>query len=235
VGLYFNKLLAPKYCYQFVRTVQPWLALGCVLLFILGLFLSLAVAPADYQQGNFYRIMFVHVPAAVLSLGVYLVMTVSTVIYLVWKIKVADIVAKVSAPIGAMFVLTTLVTGALWGRPTWGTFWIWDARLTSELVLLFIYFGIISLRTAIPQHDLAAKACGLLTIIGVVNIPIVHFSVVWWNTLHQGATLLQFAKPNISPLMLYPLLIMLLAFVVFYLYLLVIGMQAEFLQRREDV
>ncbi len=234
IGSFIHKLGSPRSCYRFCRTVQPWLMLVCVTTFLYGLIDGLGFAPTDYQQGDAYRILFIHVPAAILSLAVYAVMTAAMIIFLIWKIKVADVVAKVSAPIGALFTVLTLVTGSLWGKPMWGTFWIWDARLTSELILLFIYFGIIVLRQSIPEPFLAARASGLVTLIGAVNIPIVHYSVVWWNTLHQGATILKWSAPSIAPSMLHPLLIMIIAYFAYYFWMLAAKIRSEILMREKN-
>ena len=228
-----QKLASPKMCYEGCCRLQPWIMVVCLLTLTLGLVDGLFFAPPDYQQGDVYRIMFLHVPAAILSLGIYIVMTVAVIMYFIWKIKVADIIAKVSAPLGAMFTLITLITGALWGKPTWGTFWIWDARLTSELILLFIYFGMIALRSAIPEPVLAARASGVMTLVGMVNIPIVHYSVLWWNTLHQGATILKLGMPSISPHMLMPLLLMIVAYIFYYLWMLCIKIRYELLVREK--
>jgi len=176
---------------------------------------GLLFAPADYQQGDAFRIMYLHVPAAIWSLGVYMMMSISVLFFFIWKIKLADIIAKVSAPVGVIFTVICLVTGSIWGRPTWGTWWIWDARLTSELLLLFIYFGIMALRSAIPNPQLAARASGVFTLIGLVNIPIIHYSVNWWNTLHQGASL-SLTNATIAPSMLHPLIAMIVGFLFYY-------------------
>ena len=203
----------------------------CLLSFIYGLYGALHTAPADYQQGEVFRIIYLHVPCAILSMGIYAWMAVNSLLYLVWKLKIADVMAKVAVPIGALFTLLALLTGAIWGKPTWGTYWIWDARLSSELILLFIYLGIISLRSSLPDPQTAAKMCGVLTLVGCINLPIIHYSVVWWHTLHQGATLLQFAKPKIAPEMLQPLLIMILAFSLYFLWWLLLNVRTELLIR----
>lgn len=225
---------SPKTCYRFAVLLEPWLLALMLIAFAYGLFAGLVSAPVDYQQGDAYRIIFIHVPAAVMSLMVYTVMTSAVIMHFVWKIKVADIIAKVSAPVGAAFTLLTLVTGSLWGRPTWGTFWIWDARLTSELILLFMYCGIMGIRSAIPDSVLAARASGLLVLLGAVNLPIVHYSVNWWHTLHQGATILKFAKPSIAPSMLYPLLAMLMAYLFYYMWVLLLNTRYELLLRERQ-
>jgi heme exporter protein C len=225
------QVASPRTCYRWVGKMFPWIA-GCAALFFgFGLIGGLWLAPPDYQQGDVYRIIYIHVPAATWSLGVYMLMAIAVIIYWVWKIKVADSIAKLSAPIGAIFTVAALVTGSIWGKPTWGTWWIWDARLTSELILLFIYLGIMALRSAMPEPELAAKVSGILTLVGLVNIPIVHYSVNWWQTLHQGATLLQLSKPTIDSHMLYPLLSMIVAFFLYYLMVLSLGLRYELLKR----
>ena len=221
---------SPQMSYQWAKKLQPWFGCLAVLLFAFGVFEALVVAPADYQQGNAFRIMYLHVPAALGSLAIYISMSTAAIIYSVWRIKVADAYAKISAPIGAAFTFICLLTGSIWGKPTWGTFWIWDARLTSELILLFIYIGIIALRNAIPEPTLAARASGLLTLVGLVNIPIIHYSVQWWNTLHQGASL-SLTHVRIAPSMLLPLIVMLLAFLFFYAWLVCLLLRGEILQR----
>ena len=228
------KLASPKTCYQWCCLLQPWVITLCLLAFSVGLVDALLFAPPDYQQGNVYRIIYLHVPAAIMSLGVYVIMAIAVIIHLIWKIKVADGIAKVSAPLGAMFTGLTLLAGALWGKPTWGTFWIWDARLTSELILLFIYFGVMAIRSAIPDASLAARASGIVTLVGVVNIPIIHYSVDWWNTLHQGATLFKLGKPTMATSMLIPLLVMLFAFVFYYLWMLLMGLRSEILEKEKE-
>jgi len=169
------------------------------------------LAPRDYQQGDAYRIIFVHVPTAWMSLFAYAFMAANAFIALVWHIKLSEILAIASAPIGAAFTLIALVTGALWGKPMWGTWWTWDARLTSELVLLFLYLGVIGLNAAIEDRRQAARAAGFLALVGIVNLPIVHFSVNWWNTLHQGSTVRLMGPSKIDAAMVWPLLLMALA------------------------
>jgi len=231
---FIHQLLSPRTCYRWAENLQPWLGLIALLLFSYGLVAGLWFAPADYQQGNVYRIIYLHVPAAIWSLGIYTFMAIAVVIHFIWKVKVADIVAKMSAPIGASFTALTLITGAIWGKPTWGTWWIWDARLTSELILLFMYIGIIGLRSAIPDPQLSAKACGVMILVGLVNIPIVHYSVDWWNTLHQGATINIFSQSTIASSMLHPLIAMIFAFAFYYAWLLAIKVRAELLDREQQ-
>lgn len=230
---FLHSLASPKYFFNWAGKLLPiiWsISIGCSLY---GLTAGLYVAPADYQQGEAYRIIYIHVPCAALSLAVFLTMALAASIYLVWRIKLADVVAKVSAPIGASFTGLALVTGSLWGKPMWGTWWIWDARLTSELILLFLYAGVMALRSAIPNADSGSRATSILILIGVVDIPIVHYSVNWWNTLHQKASLLQFAKPSLAPSMLHPLIAMLLAFFTYYLAVMLMRARGEVLLREQ--
>ncbi len=205
-----------------------------ILLMGIGIFLGLFVSPADYQQGDAFRIIYIHVPAAFLSLGIYSIIFVCSVVYLIWHIKLADIIAQSSATIGAAFTFIALLTGAIWGKPMWGTWWVWDARLTSELVLLFLYFGYIGLRSAIPDIQQSAKAGAILALVGMVDIPIVHFSVEWWQTLHQGATLAKFAKPTMSFEMLYPLYILIAGMGLYFVFVLLLRACTEILKRERD-
>lgn len=230
---WIHKAASPKTSYRWAKKLQPWFALVCLFAFTYGLIDGLLFAPADYQQGDAFRIMYLHVPAAICSLGIYVVMSAAVIFFFVWKIKVADIIACASASIGAIFTLICLVTGSIWGRPAWGAWWIWDARLTSELLLLFIYFGIIALRQAIPNPQLAARSSGVLTLIGLINIPIIHYSVIWWNTLHQGVSL-SFSNTTIFPSMLYPLIAMIFAFLFYYLWVLCIHIRSELLLREKN-
>ncbi|MCZ6797529.1 MAG: heme ABC transporter permease, partial [Gammaproteobacteria bacterium] len=188
----------------------------------------------DYQQGESYRIIFIHVPSAWMSLFIYMVMAACGVVILVWRMKIAEIVLISSAPIGASFTFLALATGSLWGKPMWGTWWVWDARLTSELILLFLYLGVIGLHGAIEDKRIAARAIAILAIVGMVNIPIIHYSVEWWNSLHQGATVTKFDKPSIHWSMLIPLLLMALAFQVYYVLALLQSCRAELLQRERN-
>jgi len=226
-----HKLTSPYYFYRLTDSVLPWLTLLCLMVFSYGLISGLIWAPADYKQGDGFRIMYIHVPAAMLSLSIYVTMALCAAIHLIWKIKLADIIAHCSAPIGASFTLLALISGAIWGKPMWGTWWVWDARLTSELILLFLYLAYIGLYTAIEDRTTAATACHWLLIIGVLDIPIIHFSVNWWFTLHQGASLSLLSKPTIAPSMLYPLLAMIAAFGLFYIMVLFLRARTEILQR----
>ncbi|RBC30762.1 heme ABC transporter permease, partial [Xanthomonas oryzae pv. oryzae] len=192
-------------------------ALGLALLLgAVAAYGGLVLAPPDYQQHDAYRIIFIHVPSAWMSLFIYAAMGVSAFIALVWRIKLAEVVTMASAPIGAAFTFITLCTGALWGKPMWGTWWTWDARLTSELLLLFLYLGVLGLYHAVEDRRQAMRAAGLLALVGLANLPIVHYSVVWWNTLHQGSTVRLLGPSKMSADMLWPLLTMMLATKCYY-------------------
>lgn len=204
--LWFHKLGSPPYFYRFAGRWIPWLYTVALVAAAFGFYGALFTAPADYQQGDSFRIMYVHVPCAWMGLFAYLFMAANGFIALVWRIKLSETLAMASAPVGAAFTFITLVTGSLWGKPTWGTWWTWDARLTSELVLLFLYLGVMGLYAAIEDRRAAARAACFLALIGIVNLPIVHFSVEWWNSLHQGATIRLFGKSTIDPSMLPPLI-----------------------------
>jgi len=191
--------------------MAPWFAGAAAILAAIGLWTGLIVAPTDFQQGEAYRIIFIHVPAAWMSMFVYLVMAFWSIVALSFNTRLSAMLAQALAPTGAWMTFIALWTGALWGRPTWGTYWAWDARMTSELILLFLYFGIIALRNAIDDPRRADKACAVLTLVGAVNIPIIYFSVKWWNTLHQGSTISMTAAPKMASIMLTGLLLMSLA------------------------
>ena len=219
---------------RWVDIFLPWTIAICVITFSIGLIGGLVFAPADYQQGDAFRIIYLHVPSAFLSLMAYSVMTFCAVLSLVWRLKMADVVLRVVPPIGASFAFIALVTGSIWGKPMWGTWWIWDARLTSELILLFLYLGIIGLRQVIPYPDQASRAVAIFTLVGFVDIPLIHYSVNWWNTLHQGATLSAFAKPKMAASMLYPLFAMLIAFISYFASLVLYRTRTEILLRDRD-
>ena len=220
---------SPKYFYDISFPLSKWAAIICAICFISGLYGGLVLAPADYQQGDSFRIIYLHVPSAWMSLFVYLIMAFSGAVSLIWRIKITDIIARASAPIGASFTFIALVTGAIWGKPMWGTYWVWDARLTSELILLFLYLGYIALQSAFDDKRIAARAGAILALIGVINIPIIHYSVEWWSTLHQGPTISKFDKPSIHLTMLIPLLLMVVAFKTFYITILLIRARSEIL------
>ncbi|MGM8891966.1 heme ABC transporter permease CcmC, partial [Psychrobacter sp. 1Y1] len=197
----------PERAYKLSGTLLPWFAMLAISFIGIGTVWGLAFAPTDYQQGDSYRIIFIHVPAASMSMAAYMAMATSSFIGLVWQIKSADWAAAAIAPIGAVITFIALITGATWGKPMWGTWWVWDARLTSELVLLFLYLGVISLYASFEDKVLAARAAGILAIVGVINIPIIKYSVDWWSSLHQPSTIRITEKSTMPTEMLYPLLI----------------------------
>ena len=231
---FLHRFASPPHFYRLAGVLAPWLGWICLGLMAGGLYGGLVAAPPDYQQGESYRIIFVHVPSAWLSLFIYVVMAGASAIALVWRIKLAEVVAIESAPIGASFTFLALVTGSLWGKPMWGTYWVWDARLTSELILLFLYFGVIGLNAAIEDRRTASRACGLFAIVGVVNIPIIHYSVEWWNTLHQGPTVTKLDAPSIHVSMLVPLLLMAVSFKLFYATVLLTRARSAVLERERN-
>lgn len=225
----YHRLGSPKWFYEISGKWLPWLIGTALSLGVAGLVLGLAYAPADYQQGNSYRIIFIHVPAAILAQSAYMIMAVAGAIYLIWKMKMAAWVAKVIAPIGASFCLIALFTGAIWGKPTWGTWWVWDARLTSMLLLLFLYFGVMALYQAMDSEESGFKAAAILALVGVVNIPIIKYSVEWWNTLHQPATITLTNKPTMAVEMLVPLLVMIVASYLLFAILVILRTRNEIL------
>jgi heme exporter protein C len=210
----------------------PWLGAAAALALGVGLWLALFVAPADYQQGDSVRIMFIHVPAAWLAMACYALMAVSSLGSLVWRHPLADVSAKAAAPLGAAFTALALVTGSIWGKPMWGAWWVWDARLTSVLVLFLMYLGLIALWRAFDEPSRAGRMAAVLTLVGFVNIPIIKFSVDWWNTLHQPASVLRLDGPTIHPSILAPLLVMALGFTLAFLALHLAAMRAEIYRRR---
>ena len=213
---WFHRFGSPAWMYGFSERWANRIGIVAGIVMLVGLFLGLVIAPPDYQMGDSYRIIFVHVPSAWLSMFSYAVMAVCAGIGLVWRIKVADYTALAIAPLGAGFTFCALVTGSLWGKPTWGTYWVWDARLTSELVLLFLFIGYMALRNAFEDQRSASRASAVLALIGIVNLPIIHFSVEWWNTLHQGSTVTRLDGPTMDTRMLIPLLIMFVGFNFFF-------------------
>ncbi|PWK92921.1 heme ABC transporter permease [Fulvimonas soli] len=217
IPLWVHKLGSPPIFYRFAGAVRPWALALAALLGAVALYGGLVLAPQDRYQHDAYRIIFIHVPCAWMSLFIYGAMAVASFVALVWRVKLAEVVAMESAPIGAAFTFVTLVTGSLWGKPMWGTWWTWDARLTSELVLLFLYLGVIGLYHAFEDRRQGARAAAFLALIGIVNVPIVHFSVNWWNTLHQGSTVRILGPSKISGDMLWPLLTMMVATKCYYL------------------
>src|SRR5690606_15411797 len=232
MAINLHKYANPRRFLSIIGAIYPWSVALTVVLLGAGLYLALFVAPPDYQQGETVRIMFVHVPAAWMGLMVYTMMAISSAVGLIWKHPVADLTAKAAAPIGACVTFLGLVTGALWGQPMWGTFWVWGARLTSLLILLFLYFGYMALWESFDDQTKAAKAAAILALVGIVNVPIIKFSVDWWNTLHQPASVATMAGPKIHSSILIPLLVMALAYTAFFVMLLIMRVRAEILTRR---
>jgi heme exporter protein C len=202
---------APGNFYVLAGKLIPWFAIAAAILTAVGMYIGFILAPTDYQQGEVYRIIYIHVPAAWLAMVTYLAMAFWCAVFLIWKTRVSAIMAQALAPTGALFAFVALWTGALWGRPTWGAYWVWDARLTSTLILLFLYLGFIALRSSIDDERKADKAAALLAIVGSVNVPIIYFSVKWWNSLHQGASVSPTMAPKMAQTMLTAMMIMTLA------------------------
>jgi heme exporter protein C len=225
-------LANPTLFLAFSARVLPWLAIAAALLFAAGLYLAFFVAPPDYQQGDSVRIMYVHVPAAILAMACYTLMAASALGTLVWRHPLADVSARAAAPLGATFTFLGLVTGSIWGRPMWGAWWVWDARLTSFLVLFIMYLGLIALWRAFDDPARAARPAAVLILVGFINIPIIKFSVDWWNTLHQPASILRLGGPSIYPTMLWSLVVMLAAYAALFTTLHLAAMRAEIFRRR---
>jgi len=232
--LTISKLANPSFFMRLTDRVLPWLAAITIMLIAAGLYMAFFAAPPDYQQGETVRIMFIHVPSAWLAMFCYTLIALSSIGSLIWRHPLADVSAKAAAPIGAAFTLLALITGSLWGKPMWGTYWVWDARLTSVLVLFFLYLGLIALWQSIEEPSRAGRAAAILSIVGLVNIPIIKFSVDWWNTLHQPASVMRLDGPAIHPTLLTPLIVMALAFTCLFLWLHMKGMRAEILKRRVE-
>jgi len=228
----FSRLANPSVFLRLSGRILPVIYVLTAALFAVGLYMAFFVAPPDYQQGETVRIMFVHVPAAWLAMFCYLLIAISGVGSLIWRHPLADVSAKAAAPIGAAFTFLALVTGALWGKPMWGAYWVWDARLTSFLILFFLYLGLIALWEAIEEPSKAGRATAILALVGVVNLPIIKFSVDWWNTLHQPSSVMRLDGPTIDASILYPLLVMALAFTSLFIMLHLKAMRAEILSRR---
>lgn len=221
----------PETAYRLSNKLLPWFSILALLCLSIGTVWGLAFAPSDYQQGDSFRIIYIHVPTAIWSMGIYMSMAIAAFIGLVWQVKLSNMAASAMAPIGAVYTFLALITGAVWGKPMWGAWWVWDARLTSELILLFLYLGVIALYHAFDDQRTAAKAAGILAIVGVVNLPIIHFSVEWWNTLHQGASITKFDKPSIDSDMLWPLLLNILGFAFFFASVMLIRFKNEILEK----
>ncbi|OIR09072.1 heme exporter protein C [mine drainage metagenome] len=222
-----HRFANPARFLRLASAILPWSSALSALLIAAGLYFALFHSPADYQQGETVRIMYVHVPSAWLAMACYSTMALSSAVALIWKHPLADLVAKAASPIGAAFTFLCLVSGSLWGRPMWGTWWAWDARLTSMLILFFLYLGHMALINAFDDPSRGAKAAAILALAGFVNIPIIKFSVDWWNTLHQPASVSKFGMPSIDPAMLLPLLLMALGFTCFFVTVLLIRVRTE--------
>ena len=231
---WFHKWGSPKWFYEMSGRWLPWLSIAAVLLIAAGLIWGLAFAPPDYQQGNSFRIIYIHVPAAFLAQSIYVTLAIAGLVGLVWKMKLADVALQQAAPIGAWMTAIALLTGAIWGKPTWGTYWVWDARITSMLVLFFLYLGVIALQASFVNQQTAARASAILSLVGTVNIPIIYKSVDWWYTLHQPATLKLTSNSTIHPEMWYPLLVMIIAMYCFYALVLILFTRAEIVNRERQ-
>lgn len=228
---YLHQWASPKWFYQRSGRWLPWLAALTLLTLAVGSIWGLVIAPPDYQQHDSMRIMYVHVPTAILSESVYLLMALCSAVFLIWRIKLADMLASVMAPFGAAMAFLALFTGAVWGIPTWGAWWTWDARLTSMLVLLFLYLGVIALRGAFQQMLAGARAAGIIALVGLVNLPIIKYSVVWWNTLHQASSFSIAHKPAMPASMWLPLLVMIVGSYLFMVTLVMMRTRSEILRR----
>lgn len=231
---WFHKFGSPPHFYRIAGRMIPWFGWSCLVLIAVGLWGGLVTAPPDYQMGDGFRIIYVHVPSAWMSMFVYMFMATAATIGLVWRMKMAELVARNAAPLGAAFTFLTLVTGSLWGKPMWGTWWEWDARMTSELVLLFLYLGYIALHDAFPDRRKGARASAVLALVGVVNVPIIHYSVEWWHTLHQGATVTKLSAPSIDTEMLLPLLAMAVGFMCYFGLVLCLRLRVALLETERD-
>ena len=228
----FDYLANPTRFRTITKTIFPVAVLVSAIALTFGLYLAFFASPADYQQGDTVRIMYIHVPAAWMAMMCYLLMALSAVFYLVWRHPLADIGARAMALPGAGFALITLLTGSFWGRPMWGTWWVWDARLTSMLILFFLYLGYMALADGFERAERGSKPASLLLLVGVINLPIIKFSVDWWNTLHQGSSVLRLDGPSIDPAMLKPLLIMALAMLGWFIAITILRMNTLIIRRR---
>jgi heme exporter protein C len=226
---FFDRFANPTRFMRLASAVMPWTAAAALLLLGAGVYFSLFESPADYQQGESVRIMYVHVPSAWLAMAGYSTVAIASAFALIWKHPLADLIAKAASPIGASFALLCLVTGSLWGKPMWGTWWAWDARLTSVLILFFLYLGHMALLNAFDDAQRGARAAAILALAGFVNVPIIKFSVDWWNTLHQPASVSRMGMPSIDPRMLLPLLLMAFGYTFFYVTVLLVRVKGEIL------
>jgi heme exporter protein C len=233
VPAWLHRLASPPHFYRLAGVLSGWLFWPGLILILAGAYGGLVLAPPDYQQGEGFRIIYVHVPSAFLSMSMYVLMASAAAIGLVWRIKLAHAVAASAAPVGASITFLALATGALWGQPMWGTWWVWDARLTSELILLFLYLGYIMLRMSFDDVAKADRASAVLAIVGVINVPIIHYSVEWWSTLHQGPTIVKLDNPSITMDMLWPLLAMIAGFTLYCLAAITQRVRGEVLEREQ--
>lgn len=231
ITTYYHRLSSPRFFYRYAGLWLPWVAVAAALLLAAGWLDGLLLAPPDYQQGDSYRIIFIHVPVSIGALLGYLAMGVCGIFVLVWRMKMAEVLLKAIAPFGALLAFLSLLTGSLWGRPTWGTYWIWDARLTSMLVLLFLYIGVLALHSAIRDPRQAARASGLLAMVGVINVVIVKYSVDWWFSLHQGSTLKFIGETTMPWSMLTPLLLSISGVYLLYIAIVLKRARSEILWR----
>jgi heme exporter protein C len=231
---WFHRLASPPHVYRLAVRLTPWFAWPAGVLIAAGLYGGLVLAPPDYQQGDGFRIIYVHAPSAWLSLMIYSVMASAAAVGLIWRMKVAHAVAASCAAVGAWFTVVSLVTGMLWGKPMWGTYWVWDPRLTAQLILLFLYLGYMGLRSGIEDTSRADRASAVLAIVGVVNVPIIRFSVDWWNSIHQTPSVMKMDRPSMPAEMLVPLLIMLLGFTLYFAAVLLVRLRAEILRRERS-
>lgn len=232
--LWFHKLSSPPHAYRTAGRLRPWFFWPAIVLLLVGTFGGLVLAPEDYQQKDAFRILYVHVPSASMSLMVYVAMAIAAGIGLIWRMKLAHAFAAACAPVGAWFTVLTLATGSIYGKPMWGTWWEWDPRLTSELILLFLYLGYMTLRASFDDPQRADRASAILAIVGVVNVPIVKYSVVWWNSLHQGPSISKLSSPSIDSSMLWPLLVMMLGFVLYFAAVMCDRIRGEILRRERN-
>ena len=231
-GWNLHYLANPARFLRLSARIEPWAAGLTLALLAAGLYLGLFASPQDYQQGDTVRIMYIHVPAAWMALFCYTNLAIASAVSLIWRHPLADVVGKATAPIGACFTFLALVTGSLWGKPMWGTWWVWDARLTSVLILFFLYLGYIALYNAFDDVTRGARAAAVLGLVGAVNVPIIKFSVDWWNTLHQPASVVKLDGPAVDPSMLRPLLLMAMAFSTYYVWVLLLRVRGELIGRR---
>jgi len=228
---WFHQLGSPRSFYRISSTLLPWFWTAATVLLSIGAVWALVFVPEDYQQGNSVRIMYIHVPAAIVAQSAYGMMAIAGGVYLVWRIKLADIAMQCAAPIGASITFLALVTGSIWGKPTWGTWWVWDARLTSTLVLFFLYLGVMALRAAMENRESSGRATAVLALVGLVNLPIIKYSVDWWFTLHQSSSFSLTKKPTMPAEMWIPLLVMVIGYYLFFFSLWMMRMRIEVIRR----